>query len=99
MSSPKVWFILIQLHTNIEYVTPVPGTTEMHALQLMIKTYTETPEFGDASKFQDELDLVIQKVHKLSKTLPLSTENLLHPLHPTPMSSSLRFLFFNFSPR
>ena len=35
----------------------------------MIKTYTETPDFGDATKFQEELDLLSQKVQKLEQEL------------------------------
>merc|ERR1719411_1651482 len=34
------------------------GSKEVDALQLMIKTYKETPEFGDGKKFQQELKLV-----------------------------------------
>ena len=35
----------------------------------MINTYTETPAFGDAAKFQEELELVSEKVHKLEQDL------------------------------
>jgi hypothetical protein len=42
----------------------------------MIKTYTETPDFGDATKFQKELDLVSQKVHKLEQELTTLNRDL-----------------------
>ena len=45
------------------------GTKEMKALQLMIQTYTETPDFGDSRNFQDELNIVATKVENLSKDL------------------------------
>ena len=45
------------------------GTKEMEALQLMISTYTETPNFGDAKKFQEELESVSTKVGNLSQDL------------------------------
>ena len=41
----------------------------MEALQLMISTYTETPNFGDAKKFQEELESVSTKVGNLSQDL------------------------------
>jgi len=41
----------------------------MEALQLMILTYTETPNFGDAQKFKEELEAVSRKVEKLSQDL------------------------------
>jgi hypothetical protein len=42
----------------------------------MIKTYTETPDFGDASKFQYELDLLSQKVQKLEVDLTTLNRDL-----------------------
>jgi len=41
----------------------------MQALQLMIKTYTETPDFGDATKFQEELNTVTKRVCTLEEEL------------------------------
>ena len=41
----------------------------MKALQLMIQTYTQTPDFGDSRNFQDELNIVATKVENLSKDL------------------------------
>ena len=52
------------------------GTKEMAALQLMVQTYTATPEFGDASKFQEELDIVSQKVQKHEQDLAILTRDL-----------------------
>lgn len=52
------------------------GTKEMRALQLMIQTYTQTPEFGDPAKFQPEFDSVSQKVHRLEKELVQLVRNL-----------------------
>merc|ERR1719376_880374 len=40
------------------------GTKEMRALQLMIQTYTNTPQFGDAAKFQPELNSIAAKVQR-----------------------------------
>ena len=41
----------------------------MKALQLMIQTYTETPDFGDSRNFQEELNNVATKVENLSKDI------------------------------
>ena len=41
----------------------------MKALQLMIQTYTETPDFGDSRNFQEELNIVVTKVENLSKDM------------------------------
>ena len=41
----------------------------MEALKLMILTYTENPNFGDAQKFKDELEAVSRKVENLSQEL------------------------------
>ena len=41
----------------------------MQALQLMIKTYTETPDFGDSTKFLEELNTVTKKVCTLEEEL------------------------------
>ena len=41
----------------------------MEALKLMILTYTETPNFGDAQKFKEELEVVSKKVENLSQDL------------------------------
>ena len=38
------------------------GQKEMAALQLMVATYRQNPKFGDATKFQGELEAVILKV-------------------------------------
>ena len=48
----------------------------MRALQLMVHTYTETPDFGDARKFQQELDIVSQKVQKLEQDLIMHNRDL-----------------------
>eukprot|EP00092_Neocalanus_flemingeri_P031176 GFUD01033867.1.p1 GENE.GFUD01033867.1~~GFUD01033867.1.p1 ORF type:complete len:570 (+),score=214.86 GFUD01033867.1:46-1755(+) len=67
-----------KLLSNIEkYKSDISkGTKEKQALQLMIDTYTKTPEFGDASKFQQELDIVSQKVEKLSQELSILNRDL-----------------------
>jgi len=41
----------------------------MEALKLMILTYTENPNFGDAQKFKEELEVVCKKVENLSQDL------------------------------
>ena len=41
----------------------------MNALQLMIKTYKETPGFGNPAKFQEELNILTQNLNKLEKDL------------------------------
>jgi len=45
------------------------GQKEMKSLQLMIQTYTQNPKFGDAKKFQGELDAAAHKVQLLESDL------------------------------
>ena len=45
------------------------GTKEMNALKLMIKTYKETPDFGDPSRLEEELKTLTQDLDKLEKGL------------------------------
>merc|ERR1711953_251887 len=45
------------------------GSKEAQALQLMIDTYKETPEFGDGKKFQQELKVVTERVARLEEEL------------------------------
>ena len=47
----------------------ISGSKEVEALQLMIKTYKETPEFGDGKKFQQELKVVTERVSRLESEL------------------------------
>ena len=42
----------------------------------MVQTYTNTPDFGDASKFQEELDLVSRKVEKHEEDLSILNREL-----------------------
>ena len=49
---------------NVKYSCSISGTKEKQALWLIITTYTKTPEFGDAAKFQQELELVSVKMEK-----------------------------------
>ena len=50
-------------------IFPVSGSKEVDALQLMIKTYKETPEFGDGKKFQQELKVVTERLGRLETEL------------------------------
>ena len=74
------------------------GTKEIQALQLMIQTYKDTPDFGDSKKFQEELTSVTLKVESLTQNLSsLSREldlveskmnlNMRHSLLAAPSSS------------
>jgi len=45
------------------------GSKEAQALQLMINTYKETPEFGDGKKFEQELKVVTERVTRLEAEL------------------------------
>jgi len=45
------------------------GYTEIKALRVMIKSYTQNPSFGDVKTFQEELDSTILKVQKLEADL------------------------------
>ena len=47
----------------------ITGGKEMNALQLMVLTYTETSNFGDAKQFEEELDIVTRKMENLSTDL------------------------------
>jgi len=42
---------------------------EMSALQMMIETYTQSPQFGDAQKFQGEHETAVHKVQILESEL------------------------------
>jgi len=42
---------------------------EKQALEMMVQTYLKNPNFGDASKFQEELDLVMQKLKSFEEGL------------------------------
>ena len=47
----------------------------MKALQMMVQTYSQNPKFGDAKKFQGELDTATHKVQMLESDLhPLKNE-------------------------
>ena len=48
----------------------------MQALQLMVDTYTKTPEFGDATQFQQELDIVKLKVKNVEEDLTVLNRDL-----------------------
>ena len=48
-------------HIHI-YVFQFSGKKEISALRLMVQSYTNNPKFGDASKFQSELDSAIYNV-------------------------------------
>jgi len=45
------------------------GNKEIKALQLMVTSYKQNPKFGDATKFQEELDIAIHKVQVLESDL------------------------------
>jgi len=45
------------------------GSKEAQALQLMIDTYKQTPEFGDGKKFEQELKIVTERVARLEQEL------------------------------
>jgi len=45
------------------------GTKEVQALQLMINTYKENPEYGNVKKFEQELKLASDKVNRLDTEL------------------------------
>merc|ERR1712066_366040 len=45
------------------------GKKEISALRLMVQSYTNNPKFGDASKFQSELDTAIYNVQVLESDL------------------------------
>jgi len=47
----------------------VKGNKEIKALQLMVATYTQNPKFGDAKKFQAELDSATHRVQLLESSL------------------------------
>ena len=54
------------LPNNVHFIT---GRKEMSALQLMVKSYTENPQFGDVNKFRSELDKVTHSVQLLESDL------------------------------
>ena len=54
------------LSNNFHFIT---GRKEMSALQLMVKSYTENPQFGDVNKFRSELDKVTHNVQLLESDL------------------------------
>ena len=45
------------------------GNKEVAALQLMVQSYTNNPKFGDAKKFQTELDSAIHHIQVLESDL------------------------------
>merc|ERR1719400_3031760 len=53
-----------EMETDIE-----KGKKEISALRLMVQSYTNNPKFGDASKFQSELDTAIYNVQVLESDL------------------------------
>merc|ERR1719391_641001 len=52
------------------------GQKEMAALQLMVATYRQNPKFGDAAKFQGELEAAILRVQTLESDLHALTGEL-----------------------
>ena len=51
------------MYCNFSFVTMlILGKKEISALRLMVQSYTNNPKFGDASKFQSELDSAIYNV-------------------------------------
>ena len=60
----------------MKYFCSIPGIKEKQAVQLMIATYTKTPEYGDAAKFQQELELVILKLEKQEEDLTILNREL-----------------------
>ena len=54
----------------------VLGTKEVNALQLLIKTYKETPDFGDPSQLQEEVNILTQDINKLEKDLATHNRDL-----------------------
>merc|ERR550517_779962 len=52
------------------------GQKEMAALQLMVATYRQNPKFGDAAKFQGELEAAILRVQTLESDLHALTSEL-----------------------
>jgi len=52
--------------TKVDYEK---GSKEVQALQLMINTYKENPEYGNVKKFEQELKVCSEKVSKLDSTL------------------------------
>ena len=61
-----------EMETEIE-----KGKKEISALRLMVQSYTNNPKFGDASKFQSELDTAIYNVQVeiiTNKYLPIDSQ-------------------------
>ena len=50
------------------------GQKEMAALQLMVATYRQNPSFGDATKFQGELEAAILRVQVFPVTIALHSK-------------------------
>ena len=50
------------------------GQKEMVALQLMVATYRQNPSFGDATKFQGELEAAILRVQVFPVTIALHSK-------------------------
>ena len=61
---------------NVKYSCSISGTKEKQALWLIITTYTKTPEFGDAAKFQQELELVMVKLERQEEDLTILNRDL-----------------------
>jgi len=49
---------------------------EKQALEMMVQTYIKNPNFGDATRFQQELDLVIQKLESNEEGLTVLKREL-----------------------
>lgn len=52
------------------------GNKEITALQLMVASYTQNPKFGDAKKFQAELDIATHRVQVLESELHSVSQEL-----------------------
>ena len=48
---------------------PYPGQKEMTGLQLMVQSYTSNPQFGDVTKFKEELEKFTLQVQQLESDL------------------------------
>ena len=57
------------------------GKKEISALRLMVQSYTNNPKFGDASKFQSELDTAIYNVQVISSWEAVKTEKKCEIFH------------------
>ena len=53
------------------------GSKEVAALQLMVATYKERPEYGSAARFEQELRLAEEKVRRSDDKMTITTTTLL----------------------